>query len=174
MSGQQTEKTTLGQTLAAELKHEATATRKMLERVPADKFEWSPHDKSMSLGRLATHVAEVPQWVSPTVTQEELDFGKNDYKPANLNTPNELIEAFDKGLNEALDALQNVSDEDLMQTWTLRNGEEIILAMPRAAVLRSMVLNHLIHHRGQLSVYLRLQDVSLPGVYGPTADEQTM
>jgi uncharacterized damage-inducible protein DinB len=161
----------LGQILAQELQYESQSTRKMLERVP-DKFEWQPHDKSMPLGRLATHVAEIPHWTRAITTQDELDFAKSDYKPATLATAAELVEMFDKCVADSVELLQNASDADLMRSWQLRNGEKVIMEMPRAMVVRSMVLNHLIHHRGQLSVYLRLNDVPLPSVYGPTADEQ--
>lgn len=161
----------LGQILAQELQYEAQSTRKMLERVP-DRFAWQPHDKSMPLGRLATHVAELPQWTRSIVTQDELDFAKSDYKPVTLGSAAELVETFDKSIADSIELLQNASDADLMRSWQLRNGEKILFEMPKAAVLRSMVLSHLIHHRGQLSVYLRLNDVPLPSVYGPTADEQ--
>ncbi|HEX8736900.1 MAG TPA: DinB family protein [Pyrinomonadaceae bacterium] len=161
----------LGQILAQELQYESQSTRKMLERVP-DRFEWQPHDKSMTLGRLATHVAEIPQWTRAITTQDELDFAKSDYQPSTLGGAPELVEAFDKAVTDSIELLQNASDADLMRSWQLRNGEKIIMEMPKAMVVRSMVLNHLIHHRGQLSVYLRLNDVALPSVYGPTADEQ--
>lgn len=174
MLGQQTERVTLGQTIAAELKHEAVSTRKMLERFPAGKAEWSPHEKSMKLAHLASHIADVPNWVRPTVTEEELDFSKSDFKPAHFTTAGELVAHFDKSLEDALELLQAVSDEELMKTWRLRDGEQIFFEMPRIQVLRGMVMNHLIHHRGQYSVYLRLNDVPLPSVYGPTADELTM
>jgi uncharacterized damage-inducible protein DinB len=161
----------IGQILAQELQHEAQSTRKMLERVP-DKFDWQPHEKSMSLGRLATHVAEIPQWTRAIVPQDGLDFAKSDYKPATLASATEFVELFDKCVADSLELLQGAADADLMRKWQLRNGEKILMEMPKAMVLRSMVLNHLIHHRGQLSVYLRLNDVPLPSVYGPTADEQ--
>lgn len=161
----------LGQILAQELRHEAQSTRKMLERVP-DKFEWQPHEKSMNLGRLATHVAEIPQWTRAIVAQDELDFAKSDYKPAALGSAAELVEMFDKCVGDSVELLQDASDADMMRSWQLRNGEKVLMEMPKAMVVRSMVLNHLIHHRGQLSVYLRLNDVPLPSVYGPTADEQ--
>lgn len=161
----------LGQMLAAELKHEAIATRKMLERVPADSFEWHPHDKSMSLGRLASHVAEVPLYGGAILTQDEFDIAAVDYKPSTLSNGNELAETFDKAVAGTAELLNNISDEDLMKTWRFRKGEQVFFELPRAAVIRTMVLSHLIHHRGQLSVYLRLNDVPLPSVYGPTADE---
>lgn len=162
----------LGQTLAAELRHEAIATRKMLERVPADKFDWQPHEKSMKLGRLASHVAEISHWTAATLTRDELDFETADYKPPTVTSAAGLVEVFDNHLAEALELLENISDEELMKVWRLRNGDHILFELPKIAVIRSMVINHLIHHRGQLSVFLRLNDVPLPSVYGPTADEQ--
>ena len=162
----------LGQMLAAELEQEAVATRKMLERVPEGIFDWRPHEKSMTLGRLATHVAEIAHWTKITVVQDELDFAKFDYKPATAANAAELVETFDKTVGEAKEVLRNCSDKEIMRSWTLRNGEQIYFTLPKMAVVRSMVLSHLIHHRGQLSVYLRLHNVPLPSVYGPTADEQ--
>lgn len=161
----------LGKMLAAELQYEAISTRKMLERSPNEKFDWQPHEKSMTLGQLAAHLAEVPQWVRPTLTQDELDFSKMNRQPSDLKTTVELVEVFNKSVSDAFGLLQEISDEDLLKTWKLSNGEKVLLEMPRVGVVRSMVLNHLIHHRGQLSVYLRLNNVPLPSVYGPTADE---
>lgn len=161
----------LGKSLAAELQFEALSTRKMLERVPNEKFEWQPHEKSMSLGKLAIHLAELPRWVQAALTMDELDFSKNEFKLPQLTNSSELIETFDALLSEAFKLLQKVSDKEILKTWKLSNGEKVLLEMPRAGIIRSMVLNHLIHHRGQLSVYLRLNDVALPSVYGPTADE---
>lgn len=165
---------TIGQMFAAELEHEAVATRKMLERMPDGDFDWQPHAKSMRLGQLASHVADVPNWIRPTVTTEELDFAQSNWQPKEMRNAADLVNYFDQGLSDALEVLRSASDADLMKNWRLRNGENIFFEMPRAQVLRSMVMNHLIHHRGQLSVYLRLKDVPLPGAYGPSADEQTM
>lgn len=161
----------LGKSLAAELQFEALSTRKMLERVPDDKFSWQPHEKSMSLGNLAIHLAELPRWVHAALTMDELDLSKRDFKPPQLNNSAELIETFDALLSTGHRLLQDISDEEMLKTWKLSNGEKVLLEMPRAGIIRSLVLNHLIHHRGQLSVYLRLNEVALPSVYGPTADE---
>jgi uncharacterized damage-inducible protein DinB len=163
----------LGITLAAELQYEALSTRKMLEIVPDESFEWQPHEKSMTLGKLALHISELPQWARVALTQEEFDFAKNIQKPFSFNTSAELVNRFDLLVSDAFELLQHISDSEIMRTWRLRNGEKILAEMPRAGVIRSMVLNHLFHHRGQLSVYLRLQNVPLPAVYGSTADEQT-
>ena len=162
-----------GITLAAELQYEALSTRKMLEIVPGEDFEWQPHEKSRTLGNLASHISELPQWTRTALTQEEFDFAKNVQKPLVFTTSIELVSRFDLLVSDAFELLQNISDTEIMRTWRLRNGEKIMAEMPRVGVIRSMVLNHLIHHRGQLSVYLRLQNVPLPPVYGPTADEQT-
>ena len=165
---------TIGQTFAAELEHEAVATRKMLERVPDGEFDWQPHAKSMRLGQLASHIADVPNWIRATVTMEELDFAQNNFQPKEMRSATDLVNYFDQSLGDALEVLRTASDDDLMKSWRLRNGEKIFFEMPRVQVLRSMVMNHLIHHRGQLSVYLRLKDVPLPGAYGPSADEPNM
>lgn len=172
-ASQQTQgRPTLGQVIAAELKSEATATRKMLERFPAGKADWSPHEKSMTIGKLANHISDVTGWIDIIVNQEELDFATSDYEVPENDTGAKLAEHFDTQIEKSLDVLQNVSDEDLLKTWSLRNGDEIIMEMPRIAFLRGMVMSHLIHHRGQYSVYLRLKDVPLPSIYGPSADEQ--
>ncbi len=126
----------------------------------------------MSLGKLASHVADVTDWIRPIIKDEELDFSKTDYKMLEANSAEELTAAFDKSLADAFDVLKNASDENLMKNWKLRDGENIFFEMPRIQVLRGTVMNHLIHHRGQLSVYLRLKDVPLPSIYGPSADEQ--
>jgi uncharacterized damage-inducible protein DinB len=157
----------------AELKQEAIATRKCLERVPEDKFDYKPHEKSMTFGQLATHVAEMIGWATVTATTEQLDFA-TDYKPFAPKTNAELMEFFEKHLTEAIKALENTSDEAMMQNWTLRNGETVLFVMPRIQVLRGMVFNHIWHHRGQLSVYLRLNDIPVPSLYGPSADEGQM
>lgn len=161
----------LNESILAELQMEAAATRKMIERVPEKSFDWKPHDKSMTLGRLAYHICENPQWVSVTVDKDEIDFAANDYVPKEAKTTAELLKVFDDSLAEAVECLKNASDEKLMGNWTMRNGETVYFTMPKTAVLRSFVLNHIVHHRGQLSVYLRMLDVPLPQIYGPTADE---
>lgn len=170
--GQKEQSMTIGQMIAAELKQEAGSTRKMLERIPADKFSWKPHDKSMTLARLAGHVVEMVMWTGITLTQDELDFAKSDFQPKEYTEASELVADFDKNIADAVGILSSASNETMMQNWKLRNGEEIYFEMPKAAVLRSMVMSHIIHHRGQLSVYLRLLDIPVPSIYGPSADEQ--
>lgn len=160
--------------LVAEMEHEAGVTRSCLERIPADKFDWKPHEKSMAFGRLASHIAEMFSWTGPTLEHPELDFAKMDYKPFEPKTTEELVEFFDKNVAEAIVALKNSPDERFMENWTMRNGEQVYFTMPKIAVMRSFVLNHIVHHRGQLSVYLRLNDIAVPSIYGPSADEGTM
>ena len=160
----------LSEPIAAELRREAATTRRMLERVPEDKLAWRPHEKSMTLGRLAGHIAELPRLVVSTVTQDEVDFAAGNFRPFTASNVPELLEKFDENIAAAAEALGGQPDEHLLKTWRLRRGEQVIFELPRVAVLRSMGLNHIIHHRGQLSVYLRLLDVPLPSIYGPTAD----
>jgi uncharacterized damage-inducible protein DinB len=160
--------------LIAEMEHEAGVTRTCLERVPAEKFDWKPHEKSMAFGKLAVHVAEMFGWTPPTLQQAELDFAKMEYKPYEPATTDDLVEFLDKNVAEAIDALRNTTDEQFMQNWTMRNSETIYFTMPKVAVMRSFVMNHIIHHRGQLSVYLRLNDIAVPSIYGPSADEGQM
>src|SRR4029079_6404300 len=160
--------------LIKELEQEAAVTRKLLERVPAEKFDWKPHQKSMPMHRLATHVAEMHGWTKPTVDDPELDFAKMDYKPFEPKTTEELVAHLDKNVNEAIEAWKTASDEAWFEDWSLRNGEQIYFTIPKIAVMRGMVLNHIVHHRGQLSVYLRLNDIPVPAMYGPSADEGQM
>lgn len=164
----------LGQILAGELEHEAISTRKMLERVPTDKLEWQPHEKSMSLVRLASHVAEIPGWTGPTIKMPELDFATFDYTPPTIASADDLVAMFDKNLTDALETLRNTPDEVFGESWKMRNGETVYFEMPKAAVMRGFVMSHFIHHRGQLSVYLRLLDIPVPSIYGPSADEGQM
>jgi uncharacterized damage-inducible protein DinB len=163
----------IAESMLPEFDHEMTTTRSLLERVPEPHGQWVPHSKSMPLGRLASHIAELVGWTNSTLSQTELDFGApGAYNPAQFTTTAKLLELFDANVKSARAAIAGVSDADLMVPWTLRNGEHVIFTMPRIAVLRSFVMNHIIHHRGQLSVYLRLHDVPLPSIYGPTADTQ--
>ena len=161
----------LNKSFLDELETEARPTRKMLERVPLDKADWAPHKKSTPLGRLATHIAELPGWTSVTLDFSELDFTKFDYKPRVADSNSELINIFEENLEKAEQSLKKAKDEVFSEEWTLRNGEHIYFTLPKIVVLRSTCFNHIVHHRGQLSVNLRLLDIPLPGVYGPTADE---
>lgn len=156
--------------LLPEFDHEMTTTRRLLERVPEDRLDWKPHARSSSLGGLATHVANLPHWGTITVTKTELDLaagGVNDP----LTTRAELVTTFDRHVATARAALAASTDAELMAPWSLKRGGHTIFSMPRVGVWRSFVMSHLIHHRGQLSVYLRMHDVALPSIYGPSADE---
>ncbi len=161
----------MGEPLAAELKQEAATTRRLLERVPEDKFSWKPHEKSMTLGRLAGHVAELPSLLGPVLGADELDFAAGEYKPFNATSVAEILERFDKNIADGVEGLKGMEDSRAFDKWRLRSGDHVIADLPRAAIVRGLVLNHFIHHRGQLSVYLRLLDVPLPSIYGPSADE---
>ena len=161
----------LNQSFIAELQHEAASTKRMLERVPADKFDWKPHPKSMTLGRLATHVAELPGFLNSILTMDEFDFAKGHYKASHATTPEELMNVFQQKQDEVVQTLQNTSDEKMQANFTLRSGDHVFGTMPRMAAIRPMALNHLIHHRAQIAVYLRLLDIPVPGLYGPSADE---
>jgi len=139
--------------------------------VPTDKNDWKPHEKSMKLGNLAAHVADLPGWIVFTMNADELDLSKMDYKPNIATSTADLLANLDTKVDQAMAALEKASDEDFDKMWTLRNGEHVIFSMPKKVVIRSMALSHHYHHRGQLSVYLRLLDVHVPGMYGPSADE---
>lgn len=160
----------IGESMAAELAHEAQSARETLARVPTDRFDYRPHPKCMTMGALASHIAESMGWAAPTITLPELALDA-DMKPFAGATTDEVLAVFDTNLAAALEALRGVPDEALAETWTLKVGGATVLSMPRGAVLRSMVLSHLVHHRAQLGLYLRLNDLPVPSVYGPTADE---
>jgi uncharacterized damage-inducible protein DinB len=156
--------------LLPEFDREMTLTRRLLERVPEDRFDWKPHPKSMSLGALSTHLANLPVWAEVTARQTTFDLaGQPPREPA--ASRQELLATFDRNVAQAREALVGRTDAELLAPWTLKSGSHTIFTMPKTSVLRSMVLNHLVHHRGQLSVYLRLHDVPLPSIYGPSADE---
>ena len=161
-----------GAMMVPEFDHEFAETRKALERVPEDKLGWKPHDKSYTLGRLAGHLAELPEWMGPTVKMDLLDFDEMEYEPFEPSSRKELLARFDAGVAEAREILAGASAETMMEDWSMKYGGEITMTMPKAAVIRSFILSHNIHHRAQLGVYLRLLDVPVPGHYGPTADEQ--
>ena len=158
--------------LLPEFDHEMTTTRKLLERLPEDRFDWKPHAKSFSLGQLAQHVATIPMWGSMTISQTELDIAGSPPLPA-MTTRSEILAAFDQNVRTTRAAIVDKSDAEWMVPWSLKSGAHTIFSIPRAGVWRSFVLNHLVHHRGQLSVYLRMLDVPIPSMYGPSADEQS-
>ena len=160
--------------LLPELDHELATTRRLLERVPEGEFDWKPHPKSMSLGQLAGHVANLAWWGSMTLEQAFYDLaaGASETRLDVSKNRDELLKEFDRKTAALRERLTNTTDAEMMAPWTLKHGTHEIFTMPRISTFRSFVMNHLIHHRGQLSVYLRLKDVPLPPMYGPTADEQ--
>jgi uncharacterized damage-inducible protein DinB len=160
----------LADALLPEFDREMTTTRKLLERVPEDKFAWKPHAKSYSFVELATHVATLPSWGAVTLKQTEIDFGGQNPNTAATSRA-DLLARFDSNVAEARAALVDKSDAEMMVPWSLKHNGRTIFTMPKAAVWRSFVMNHLVHHRAQLGVYLRLNDVPVPPSYGPTADE---
>ena len=153
-----------------ELENEAITTRKMLALVPAAKFDWKPHPKSMVMMNLATHIAELPTWISMVLTTDELDFAANEYKPTIVKDNAELMELFEKSLNEARAQLAVGIEDSLGNEWILRMGEQILSKGSKYDMIRH-ALSQVIHHRAQLGVYLRLLDIPIPGSYGPSADE---
>jgi uncharacterized damage-inducible protein DinB len=153
-----------------ELEKEAITTRKMLAAVPDDKYDWKPHPKSMSIRQLATHIAELPQWIGMALNTSELDFATMDYTPTEVKDTTALVQVFEKSLEDARTQLANGKEDTLDQLWTLRNGEQVYSKEPKADVIR-MSLSQIIHHRAQLGVFLRLLDVPIPGSYGPSADD---
>jgi len=153
----------------AELEQEAAATRRVLERVPDGRYDWKPHEKSMTLGNLAELVARLPSWPVFMINQEELEL--TTYQAPPLLTSQELAQALDEGVAEAREALENTTDEHLMKPWRLLFGGKVVSEQPRYLFLREGVFNHLAHHRGQLTVYLRLNDAPVPAIYGSSADE---
>ena len=150
--------------LQQELEFEATTTRNMLERVPADKFDWQPHPKSMTLKRLATHVAELPGWIDMAINTDELDFQNNPYIPK--------VAFFEESLEKGRRALANADVNTFTKEWVLRNGDQVYSREPKYDVIR-MSNSQIIHHRAQLGVYLRLLNIPIPGSYGPSADDVT-
>ena len=160
--------------LLPEFDHEMATTRRLLERLPEAEFAWKPHDRSMALGQLAGHIANLPQWCSATLasTVFDLDALPIDARPQLPASRAAVLEEFDGKVAAARNLLTSTTDAEFMTPWTLKKGGQEVFTLPRISAIRSFVMNHLIHHRGQLSVYLRLKDVPLPSIYGPTADEQ--
>lgn len=152
-----------------ELEQEASGTRKMLEAIPEDKLAYQPHPKSMTLGRLASHVAELYHWIAVTMQTPELNLAG--MQPVLQDSKDQILEKFEQNLADARAALEATDDAHLMQSWTLRMGDHVIFTMPRMVVLRNVMFNHIVHHRAQLQVYLRMLDVPVPGLYGPSADD---
>jgi uncharacterized damage-inducible protein DinB len=157
------------ETLLPEFDMEMATTRRVLERVPTDKGQWKPHPKSFSLGHLAQLVAGMPGWITNTVSETQLDLAA--YPGYSYQKTEDLLESFDRHVSGARKALAASKDADYEVPWSLKHGERVIFTMPRGPVVRQHI-NHLVHHRGQLTVYLRLIDVPVPSIYGPTADER--
>jgi uncharacterized damage-inducible protein DinB len=163
---------TIAETLLPEFDREMGVTRRLLERVPDGQFDWSPHERSMRLGRLAEHLAEVPAWVAETINKtsvEAVGAPPTDHTPP--TTRGQVLALFDRNVRDGRAALVGRTDAELLAPWTLTAQGKQVFTMPRATVLRGFVMNHMIHHRGQLSVYLRLQNVPVPSMYGPSGDE---
>jgi uncharacterized damage-inducible protein DinB len=161
----------LKQLALGDLNHELTTTRKLLERVPEAHLDWKPHEKSMTLGGLALHVATIPFWAKRILEADFFDITTAGRNPP-PTTLREILDAFEERVDGMRHALDATDDAMLTRPWQLRRGEQVLQTMPKLAVIRTMALNHMVHHRAQLSVYLRLLDVPLPPMYGPTADEQ--
>ena len=158
--------------LLTELEREAQVTRKMLALVPADKFDWTPHEKSMKMKALATHVAELPSWVTLGLTTEELDFATAPYEPASVEATSDILALFEKSYEDGRRSLTQAKEEDLTGKWVLRNAEQIYATMTKYEIIRH-AYSQTIHHRAQLGVYLRLLNIPIPGSYGPSADDQS-
>ncbi|MHB1224867.1 MAG: DinB family protein [Gemmatimonadaceae bacterium] len=164
----------IAQSMLPEFDHEMATTRRLLERVPEAEADWRPHARSTALGQLAAHIGDLPRLCLMATSREEFDMAPPGAAPhrASFTTTAALLDSFDAGVREAREGIAATSDEQLTQTWALKNGGATVMALPRVAILRTLILNHMIHHRGQLSVYLRLRDVPLPSIYGPSADER--
>ena len=155
---------------AQEIEQEGATTRRVLERVPADRLSWKPHPKSRSLGHLALHVAQTPGLIASWALKDVFEFGGPPPEPEAKSTA-QILAAHDESIKTAKDVLQKLGDAGLMKEWEAKAGGKTMMKMPKVALFRAVVLNHWIHHRGQLSVYLRLLDVPVPSIYGPSADE---
>ncbi|MGN6493553.1 MAG: DinB family protein [Agriterribacter sp.] len=153
-----------------EMDAEAVTTRKMLERVPDDKYDWKPHEKSMTVRQLASHIAELPSWVTLALTTDGLDFATTPYSPVPINNTKELMTFFEDTLKDGRAELQKASEDVLGNRWVLRNGDEIYADNTKAETIR-MTYCQIVHHRAQMGVFLRLLNIPIPGSYGPSADE---
>lgn len=159
------------QGMIKEVEHEGAQTKKMLARIPIDQLYWKPHEKSREIGALAIHVAQIPAWTSRILAATDFDMLTFKRETPEIKTADDLIKISETSIQKAIEDLQKASDEDMFAMWTFRRGEQVIFSLPRAVAIRNMSMNHLIHHRGQLSVYLRLLNIPVPGMYGASADE---
>lgn len=160
------------QELIKELKVEADKTAKMLAKVPFDQLDYAPHEKSMKLGPLTFHVADLPEWIALGILQNELDFHTQKFDASKPQNTEELLARHNKNVAAALAALEGTNEEELQKPWTLKAGDHVIFTMPKSQTVRIFALNHLIHHRAQIGNYLRQLDIPVPGMYGPSADEK--
>jgi uncharacterized damage-inducible protein DinB len=167
----------ISQSMLPEFDMEIANTRKTLERVPEGNPDFRPHPKSMAMGRLAGHLVEIPMWALMTLGRDEIDInppGETPYTAYVMGSREAALDKFDEDVKQARALLAGTSDEAMMATWTLKNAGRTVMAMPRVAVMRSFVMNHMVHHRAQLGVYLRMNNVAVPSIYGPSADEGQM
>ncbi|MGD8427627.1 MAG: DinB family protein [Balneolaceae bacterium] len=158
--------------LLKEFDQEADTTRKFLKLVPEDKYDWKPHEKSMSMKRLAVHIAELPSWPAMALNTDGLDFAESDYEPTPVKNSEELLSLFEESYKKGKNSLENADEEDLLPIWTMKNGDQVLAEWTKYEVIRH-ALSQIKHHRAQLGVYLRLLDIPIPGTYGPSADEQS-
>lgn len=161
----------LAERFLSDFDFEMAGTRRVLERIPLERYDWAPHPKSFSVGRLANHLLGLQLWAQATMAGSDLDLLAPGFTRTDYRTSEALLAGFDAQLATVRAAIAEASDQEMLAPWTLRRGDQVLFTLPRAAVLKGMVLHHTIHHRGQLTVYLRLLDVPVPGLYGPSADE---
>ncbi len=160
----------IAQSLLAEMDREMASTRKELERIPEDKFDWAPHAKSMKMGKLGQHIATLPSWTKETMTRDSLELGSSTPPPP-PKTRKEILDLFDQNVKVAKEVLASAKDEEFFKPWSLIMNGKTLMTMPKIVVMRNFVMNHNVHHRAQLGVYLRLNDIAVPSIYGPSADE---
>jgi uncharacterized damage-inducible protein DinB len=162
----------LNQTLLDELEREANTTKKLLEKVSTEHLDWKPHEKSYKMGALAGHISEIPSWLDLMLNADELDFATMNYTPPSIKENTDIMKLFEENLAKGKAVLEKATDEKFEGSWRMRHGEQIFFELPRQQVIRTWVFSHIVHHRAQLGVYLRLLNIHVPSTYGPTADEQ--
>lgn len=165
---------TLNKSLFEELQRESISTKKILEKVPTEHLDWKPHEKSYKMGALAAHIGEITGWLDLMLNADELDFATMNYVPPVIKENADIIKVFEENFAKGKAVLEKATDESFNGTWRMRHGDHIIFDLPRAEVIRTWVFSHIVHHRAQLGVYLRLLNIPLPSTYGPTADAQSM